>query len=106
MTQAALPGDEDRKLITLARAARARTQADSGGAVRDDTGRSYAGADVNLPSLTLTGLEVAVAQAVSAGARGIEGAAVVGDREVPIDVVRDAGGSGVPVWRADRSGVP
>ena len=52
---------EDEKLVALARSARARIQADQGAAVRDDTGRSYAGATVELPSLRLTALEVAVA---------------------------------------------
>lgn len=68
---------EDAKIITLARSARARSGARTGAAVRDTTGRTYAGADVNLPSLTLGALEVAVAMAVSSGAEALEAAAVV-----------------------------
>ncbi|MGA1146942.1 MAG: cytidine deaminase, partial [Candidatus Nanopelagicales bacterium] len=42
--------EEDTKLVALARQARARIQAKEGAAVRDDTGRSYTGATVDLPS--------------------------------------------------------
>jgi hypothetical protein len=68
---------EDLKLITLARSARARTGAVEGAAVRDGDGRTYAGASVALPSLTLTALQFAVASAVAAGAGVLEAAAVV-----------------------------
>lgn len=98
------PSEEDQKLITLARAARARVGAPTGAAVRDDTGRSYSGADVSLPSLRLSSMEFAVAAAVAAGARGIEAAALVGGDQPDITVVRDAGGEGVPVWLAEPSG--
>jgi hypothetical protein len=68
---------EDAKIITLARSARARFGAESGAAVRDTTGRTYSAVEVNLPSLHLSALEVAVAMAVSSGAQGLEAAAVV-----------------------------
>jgi cytidine deaminase len=68
---------EDAKLVILARAARARTGAVEGAAVRDGDGRTYAAASVILPSLTLTALQLAVASAVSAGAAKLEAAAVV-----------------------------
>jgi cytidine deaminase len=68
---------EDAKLVTLARAARARVGAVEGAAVRDSDGRTYAGASVCLPSLTVTALQLAVASAVAAGATGLEAAAVV-----------------------------
>jgi hypothetical protein len=68
---------EDNKLVTLAKAARARVGAAEGAAVRDGTGRTYAGASVGLPSLHLSALQVATAQAVAAGATTIEAAAVV-----------------------------
>ena len=45
---------EDRKLVTLARATRARTGAAEGAAVRDPDGRTYAAATVDLPSLRLS----------------------------------------------------
>ena len=75
---AGLP-DEDAKLVTLARASRARTGATEGAAVRDDLGRTYAAASVALPSLRLTALQAAVAAAVSSGADRIEAACVVAD---------------------------
>lgn len=70
---------EDAKLVTLARGARARVSASAGAALRDETGRTYAAADVALPSLGISALELAIAQAVAAGARGVEAAAVVTD---------------------------
>ncbi|MFM9048788.1 MAG: cytidine deaminase [Actinomycetota bacterium] len=70
---------EDAKLVTLARGARGRIGAATGAALRDETGRTYSAADVVLPSLTVTSLELAIAQAVAAGARGAEAAAVVTD---------------------------
>ena len=68
---------EDAKLVTLARAARARINAIEGAAVRDGDGRTYAAATVGLPSLSLTALQLAVANAVAAGAPKLEAAAVV-----------------------------
>jgi cytidine deaminase len=68
---------EDAKLVTLARSARARIGAVEGAAVRDSDGRTYAGASVSLPSLTITALQLAVAAAVAAGATRLEAAAVV-----------------------------
>jgi cytidine deaminase len=68
---------EDAKLVTLARGARARIGAVEGAAVRDQDGRTYAAANVALPSLTLTALQLAVASAVAAGATRLEAAAVV-----------------------------
>jgi hypothetical protein len=80
-------GPEDAKLVTLARAARARIGAREGAAVRDGDGRTYAAATVRLPSLDLSALQLAVANAVAAGATVLEAAAVVTpDGEV------DAGG--------------
>lgn len=69
---------EDAKIVTLARSARARTGAVHGAAVRDSDGRTYAACTVDLPSLSLTALQAAVAAAVAAGAPGLEAAAVVG----------------------------
>jgi len=75
MTQALDP--EDAKIVTLARSTRARTGAADGAAVRDTDGRTYAASTVELPSLSLSALQVAVAMAVSSGAPGLEAAAVV-----------------------------
>ena len=81
---------EDAKLITLARAARARTGARQGAAVRDEDGRTYAATTVGLPTLSLSALQVAVAMAVASGATGLEAAAVVAD-----DPTDPAGGQAV-----------
>lgn len=70
---------EDAKLVTLARSARARTKAHQGAAVRDTDGRTYVAATVDLPSMSLTALQVAVAMAVSSGALGLEAAVILGD---------------------------
>ncbi|MBD0859945.1 cytidine deaminase [Gordonia sp. zg691] len=76
--------DEDRKLVVLARGALARAEARSGAAVRDGDGRTYAGADVRTATLTLSGLQVAVASAISSGARTFEAAVIVnGDADDP-----------------------
>jgi hypothetical protein len=87
--------EEDQKIITLARSARARVGAAEGAAVRDETGRTYSAATVTLPSLRLSALQLAVGMAVSSGAAGLEAAAVVSDAEAPepadVSVVRDLG---------------
>lgn len=80
---AAAPGPEDAKIITLARAARARVAAAEGAAVRDETGRTYAAAAVALPSLQLSALHLAVAMAASSGASTLEAAALVSDGAAP-----------------------
>ena len=73
------PDGEDLKLLTLARAARARNHAAQGAAVRDLDGRTYSATPVALPSLALGALQVAVAMALSSGAAGFEAAVVTGD---------------------------
>ncbi len=94
-------GTEDAKLVTLARGARGRVGAAEGAAVRDETGRTYSGATVSLPSLTLSALALAVAQAAASGAHGLEAAVVVSGADVLPDsdlaAVRDLGGEGVSV---------
>lgn len=81
MTDTTGLGPEDGKLITLARASRARNSAAEGAAVRDETGRTYVATTVELPSLRLTALQAAVAAAVSGEAGMLEAAAVVTDAE-------------------------
>lgn len=100
---------EDAKLVTLARATRARTAASEGAAVRDEDGRTYAAASVVLPSLRLAALEVAVAMAVSSGATRLEAGAVVrenagADQLDGLSAVRELAGSGVVVYRAGPDG--
>jgi cytidine deaminase len=68
---------EDAKIVTLARSTRARSRAPEGAAVRDLDGRTYAAATVDLPSLRLSALQVAVAMAASSGVTGLEAVAVV-----------------------------
>jgi hypothetical protein len=69
---------EDAKLVTLARSARARSGAAQAAAVRDTDGRTYLASPVQLPSLRLSALQVAVAMALSSGAAGLEAAVVLG----------------------------
>ena len=99
---------EDRKLITLARSARARNGVPEGAAVRDETGRTYVAGTVALESLQLTALQTAVAMAVASGARSLEAAAVVTSAEAPAEAdraaVRDLGGPQTPVILAAPDG--
>jgi hypothetical protein len=83
---------EDAKLVTLARSARARTGAGEGAAVRDDIGRTYAAATVDLTALQLTALQAAVAAAVSSGSSTLDAACVV----------RDGAGADTDLGEADR----
>jgi hypothetical protein len=103
-----LSDPEDRKLVTLARSARARTGAAEGAAVRDSDGRTYAGATVELPTMRLSAAQVAVAMAASSGAAGLEAVAVLGDaaalHEADLSVVRDFAGAGVTVHLAGPDG--
>ncbi|MBG0816001.1 cytidine deaminase [Planomonospora sp. ID82291] len=96
---------EDNKIIVLARSARARNGAAEGAAVRDETGRTYSSTNVDLPSLTLSALQVAVAMAVSSGARSLEAAALVtagdGPSEADARTVRDLGGETLLVAAPD-----
>ena len=95
---------EDAKLVTLARATRARARADEGAAVRDLDGRTYAAASVRLEHLDLSALDVCVAMAVSSGSTGLEAAVVLADGEQALDAVRDFAGAGVPVHLGDARG--
>ena len=105
---AELTDPEDLKLVTLARTTRARTRALEGACVRDQDGRTYAGATVDLPTLQLTAVQVAVAMAVTSGARSLEAVVVLGDaavvNEVDLSVVRDLSGAAVPVHLAAADG--
>ena len=97
---------EDQKLVTLARATRARTGAVEGAAVRDLDGRTYAGASVALSSLTLTALDVCVAMALASGSRGLEAAVVLTSADEPpaLAVAQEFAGTGVPVHIGDVRG--
>jgi hypothetical protein len=100
------PSAEDTKLVTLARATRARTGAAEGAAVRDLDGRTYAAASVALESLSLTALEVCVAMAIASGSRGLEAAVVLtgSDSTPDLAAVREFAGTGVVVHVGDGRG--
>ena len=98
---------EDRKIITLARAARARTNAAEGASVRDTDGRTYAATNVALPSLQLSAVQVAVAMAVSSGVDGLEAVAVNGPRSLTDTdraAIAELGGEQVVAWLTDAAG--
>lgn len=99
---------EDRKIVTLARSARARNGVPEGAAVRDENGRTYVAGTVGLDSLRLSALRTAVAMAVASGAKSLEAAAVVTEAESASDedraAVRDLGGAKTPVVIASPDG--
>jgi hypothetical protein len=100
-------GEEDQKIITLARSARVRTGAAEGAAVRDETGRTYVAASVDLPSLRLSALRLAVAMAASSGATALEAAALVSEADAvssaDLAAVADLGPR-APVFHAGPDG--
>jgi cytidine deaminase len=99
---------EDRKLLTLARSARARNAVPEGAAVRDETGRTYVAGSVALTSLQLSALRTAVAMAVASGAKSLEAAAVVTEAElipaVDLAAVQDLSAASTTVFLADPDG--
>jgi hypothetical protein len=103
-----LDDPDDRKLVTLARATRARTQAAEGAAVRDTDGRTYAAASVDLPSLKISAVGVCVAMAVASGSRGLEAVVLLSAEDGPagsdLAAVRDFAGVSVPVHHGDARG--
>jgi hypothetical protein len=103
-----LTDPDDRKLVTLARATRSRTGATEGAALRDADGRTYAAATVDLPSLQVSAVGVAVAMAVASGSKGVEAVVVLtaagSVAASDLEVVRDFAGAGVPVHRGDAQG--
>ncbi|MFE6283547.1 cytidine deaminase [Streptomyces sp. NPDC057877] len=109
MTDSSALDPEDRKIVTLARSARARNGVPEGAAVRDETGRTYVAGTVALDSLKLSALQTAVAMAVASGARSLEAAAVVTEAEAAstadLAAVRDLGGPGTPVLVAGPDGL-
>jgi len=72
------PSADDAKLETLARAVRARTGAAAAVAARDDLGRTYVAASVELPSLRLSAVQVLAAVALSSGTDRLDTVLVLG----------------------------
>ncbi|WP_435771105.1 cytidine deaminase [Nocardioides sp. SYSU DS0651] len=100
---------EDKKLVTLARATRARIGAAEGAAVRDTDGRTYAAATVDLPSLRLSAVQAVVAMAVASGSTAVDACVLLGGAAELADddaaVLRDfAGSAGVTVHLGDVRG--
>ncbi|MCK1795903.1 cytidine deaminase [Streptomyces sp. XM4193] len=108
MTDAQDLDPEDRKIVTLARSARARNSVPEGAAVRDETGRTYVAGTVALASLPLSALQTAVAMAVASGATSLEAAAVVSEADAvaatDLAAVGELGGAGTPVLLAGTDG--
>jgi cytidine deaminase len=102
---------EDEKLAVLAKGARSRVQAKIGAALRDETGRTYASAEVSIGSLVLSAVEMVVAQAVASGSTGVESVVISSQFEVSatdseIELVRALAGTGVPLYVVDETGKP
>jgi hypothetical protein len=102
---------EDDKLAVLAKGARSRVQARTGAALRDETGRTYASAEVSVGSLELSAIEMVVAQAVASGSTGVESVVVSPNSEFKIsesdlELVRAFAGAGIPLHVTDETGNP
>lgn len=102
---------EDDKLATLARGARSRVQSKVGAALRDETGRTYASAEVSIGALKLSAVEMVVAQAVASGSTGAESVVIsplddylIDDSD--IELVRAFSGNNVPVYLLSETGSP
>jgi cytidine deaminase len=111
LTQMSSWNSEDEKLAVLAKGARSRVQANVGAALRDETGRTYASAEVSIGSLKLSAVEMVVAQAVASGSTGVESVVISSQTEIAIsdsdiELVRVLAGVGVPVYVISEAGTP
>jgi len=102
---------EDDKLAVLAKGARSRVQAKAGAALRDETGRTYASAEVCVGSLNVSAVGMVVAQAVASGSTGVESVVISQSVELGIsdsdyDLVRAFSGAGVTLYVIDEAGKP
>ena len=98
---------EDLKIINMARATLARSQAREAACVRDSDGRTYAASSVDLPHLRLNAIAVAITMAVSSGASGLEAVALAGESnptENDLALIKDLPSDGVVVWTVDPAG--
>jgi hypothetical protein len=111
MSQMTNWNSEDDKLAVLAKGARSRVQAQAGAALRDETGRTYASAEVSVGSLKLSAVEMVVAQAVASGSTGVESVVIsqqveLGISDSDLDLVRTFAGSAVTIYVIDEAGNP
>jgi len=102
---------EDDKLAILAKGAHSRVQAKIGAALRDETGRTYASAEVAIGTLKLSAVEMVIAQAVASGSTGVESIVLSSQTEISfsdseLELVRAFAGTGVPVYVIDETGKP
>jgi hypothetical protein len=108
MTESAGVTDpDDLKIINLARATLARSQAKEAACLRDTDGRTYAGSSVDLPHLQLSAIAVAIVTAASSGAPGLAAVALAGPSDPSDDdlaLIKDLPGKRVVVWSVDASG--
>ncbi len=99
---------EDAKLVTLARATRARIGAQEGAAIRDSDGRTYAGATVELPSFAASAIQACVVMAVASGSRALEAAVILGSASeattADVSVLRDLASDQFVLHLADPRG--
>lgn len=97
---------EDAKLVTLAKASRARIGAAAGAAVRDQDGRTYTAASIDRKALTLPALDLAVAMAISSGASSLEAAAIAcePDLDFSLSSVRELAQTGASVLVSSPAG--
>ncbi len=79
------PSADDGKLATLARAVRARTGAVTAAAARDDLGRTYVAASIELPSLSLSAVQALAAVALSSGTDRLDTVLLLGGAGRPGD---------------------
>ena len=86
---------EDAKLHTLAKGSRGRISAAEGAALRDETGRTYASANISMSTLQLSAIQAVVAQAAAAGSQGVEAVVLVAKAPQPdaasLSAVRELG---------------
>jgi len=111
MIQMSSWNSEDEKLAILAKGARSRVQAQVGAALRDDTGRTYASAEVSIGSLKLSAVEMVVAQAVASGSTGVESVVIssqteIGISDTDIELVRVLAGVGIPIYVMSETSTP
>ena len=94
-----LTDPEDKKLMVLARATKARTGAAQAAALRDLDGRTYAAAAVSLEAVQVSAVAGCLSMAISSGAQGAEAVVVLGGEVADADLraVAEFAGDATPV---------